>query len=87
MKYLGTLPGEMDLKAKLFVTEVDKYCAHQPELAWGVFSVQGGLLELELKVPSLRNGFPITPLSPESDFDLKEKFLAAQVHLLPCHHL
>lgn len=37
MKYLGTLSGEMDLKAKLFVTEVDKYCAHHPELAWRVF--------------------------------------------------
>lgn len=42
MKYRGTLPGEMDLKAKLFVTKVDKYCAHYPELAWRVFSVQGG---------------------------------------------
>lgn len=41
-KYLGTLPGGMDLKAKLFVTEVDKYCAHYPGLAWRVFSVQEG---------------------------------------------
>lgn len=37
MKYLGTLPGEMDLKAKLLVTEVDTYCARHPGLAWRVF--------------------------------------------------
>lgn len=37
MKCLGTLPGEMDLKAKLFVTEVDKYCAHHAGLARRVF--------------------------------------------------
>lgn len=61
----------------------------------GGYFCSGGLLGLELKVqsgsevPSLRksHGFPITSFSSESDFDLKNKFLVAQVRLLHCHHL
>lgn len=86
MKYLGTLPGEVGLKAKLFVSKVDKYCVHTQSWPGGCFLFRGAF-RAGAEGPFPKKLVSITAFCPESDFDLKDKFLVAQVHLLPCHHL